>query len=128
MLNGFICVVDAHFIDKIEEKKTWTQVPMGYPRNASWMCTKFDIYVFINKLSGKVQIWIQNKNSSKRQVKQTIKQIILTKQTPITAEIKHQSLLKLNTNHCWNKTPITAEIKHCSEQTKPNIELKLYSK
>jgi hypothetical protein len=26
MSNGFIYVVDAHFIDKIEEKKSWTQV------------------------------------------------------------------------------------------------------
>jgi len=29
MSNGFIYVVDAHFIDKIEEKKFWTQVPVG---------------------------------------------------------------------------------------------------
>jgi hypothetical protein len=28
MSNGFIYVVDAHFIDKIEEKKSWTQVPV----------------------------------------------------------------------------------------------------
>jgi hypothetical protein len=29
MTNGFIYVVDAHFIDKIEEKKiSWTQVPV----------------------------------------------------------------------------------------------------
>jgi hypothetical protein len=28
MLNGFIYVVDAHFIDKIEEKKSWIQVPV----------------------------------------------------------------------------------------------------
>jgi hypothetical protein len=31
MSNGFIYVVDAHFIDKIEKKtkKSWTQVPVG---------------------------------------------------------------------------------------------------
>ena len=28
MSNGFIYVVDAHFIDKIEVKKSWTQVPV----------------------------------------------------------------------------------------------------
>ena len=28
MSNGFIYVVDAHFIDKIEEKKSWAQVPV----------------------------------------------------------------------------------------------------
>jgi hypothetical protein len=29
MSNGFIYVVDAHFIDKIEKKKiSWTQVPV----------------------------------------------------------------------------------------------------
>ena len=28
MSNGFIYVVDAHFIDKIEEKKSWIQVPV----------------------------------------------------------------------------------------------------
>ena len=28
MSNGFIDVVDAHFIDKIEEKKSWIQVPV----------------------------------------------------------------------------------------------------
>jgi hypothetical protein len=28
MSNGFIYIVDAHFIDKIEEKKSWTQVPV----------------------------------------------------------------------------------------------------
>jgi hypothetical protein len=26
--NGFIYVVDAHFIDKIEEKISWTQMPV----------------------------------------------------------------------------------------------------
>jgi hypothetical protein len=29
MSNGFIYVVDAHFIDKIEKKKSWTEVPVG---------------------------------------------------------------------------------------------------
>jgi hypothetical protein len=29
MSNGFIYVVDAHFIDKINNKKSWTQVPVG---------------------------------------------------------------------------------------------------
>ena len=28
MSNGFIYIVDAHFIDKIEENKSWTQVPV----------------------------------------------------------------------------------------------------
>jgi hypothetical protein len=28
MPHRFIYVVDAHFIDKIEEKKSWTQVPV----------------------------------------------------------------------------------------------------
>ena len=28
MSNGFIYVVDAHFIDKIEKTKSWTQVPV----------------------------------------------------------------------------------------------------
>jgi hypothetical protein len=28
MSNGFIYVVDAHFIDKIEEIKSWNQVPV----------------------------------------------------------------------------------------------------
>ena len=28
MSNEFIYVVDAHFIDKIEKKKSWTQVPL----------------------------------------------------------------------------------------------------
>ena len=28
MSNVFIYVVDAHFIDKIENKKSWTQVPV----------------------------------------------------------------------------------------------------
>ena len=28
MSNGFIYVVDAHFIDKVEKKKSWTQVPV----------------------------------------------------------------------------------------------------
>jgi hypothetical protein len=29
MSNGFIYVVDAHFIDKIEEKKSLSQVPVA---------------------------------------------------------------------------------------------------
>jgi hypothetical protein len=34
MSNGFIYVVDAHFIDKIErKKKSWTQVPVDYRRS-----------------------------------------------------------------------------------------------
>jgi hypothetical protein len=28
MSKGFMYVVDAHFIDKIEEEKSWTQVPV----------------------------------------------------------------------------------------------------
>jgi hypothetical protein len=33
MSNGFIYVVDAHFIDKIEEKKiSWTQVPVNHSK------------------------------------------------------------------------------------------------
>ena len=29
MSKGLIYVADAHFIDKIEEKKSWTQVPVS---------------------------------------------------------------------------------------------------
>jgi hypothetical protein len=28
MSNGFIYIVDAQFIDKIEEKKSWAHVPV----------------------------------------------------------------------------------------------------
>ena len=30
MSNGFIYVVDAHFIDKLKKKKSWTQVHVDY--------------------------------------------------------------------------------------------------
>jgi hypothetical protein len=33
MSNGFIYVVDAHFIDKIEEKKSWTEMPVVHSYN-----------------------------------------------------------------------------------------------
>ena len=37
MSNWFIYVVDAHFIDKIEEQKiSWTQVPVG--KNGKYDC------------------------------------------------------------------------------------------
>jgi hypothetical protein len=36
MSNGFIYVVDAHFIDKIKKiKKSWTQVPVTKMRKSS---------------------------------------------------------------------------------------------
>ena len=40
MSNGFIYVVDAHFIDIILKKKSWTQVPV------IWHYTKVNIHLF----------------------------------------------------------------------------------
>jgi hypothetical protein len=55
MSNGFIYVVDAHFIDKIEKKKSWTQVPVHktrYPPEPVLLdCLEMTIHIFLVSIS-----------------------------------------------------------------------------
>ena len=49
MSNGFIYVVDAHFIDKIEKKKkSWTQVPVE--QTIVRMTLRYDPVIVIQKI------------------------------------------------------------------------------
>jgi hypothetical protein len=49
MSNGFIYVVDAHFIDKIEKKKkSWTQVPVE--QTIVRMTLRYDPVIVIKKI------------------------------------------------------------------------------
>jgi hypothetical protein len=51
MSSGFIYVVDAHFSDKIEEKKSWTQI-INFDFQTSW---NLRFWVFSIDASGEFQ-------------------------------------------------------------------------
>ena len=55
MPHRFIYVVDAHFIDKIEEKKSWTQVPvflMSYFLISMFSEVKWEVVVSFVDIGG----------------------------------------------------------------------------
>jgi hypothetical protein len=56
MLNGFIYVVDVHFIDKLEEKKSWTQVPVVLASLSKWFWQTVVVTRIYNQLFNRSDI------------------------------------------------------------------------